>query len=67
MLLENKNLGQTFGSNDQLFSHSTSVAINDSLTKEPIFIENSNPETLVEAFVKELTRRQEIILGEVWD
>ena len=37
-----------------------SVAINDSLR------ENSDPEALIEAFVKELTHRQEIISKEVW-
>ena len=44
-----------------------SVAINDSLTKEPIFIENRDPEHLIEEFVEELTHRQGIISREVWD
>ena len=38
-----------------------SVAINDSLTQEPIFIENRDPEQLIEEFVAELTQRQELI------
>ena len=44
----------------------TSIAINDSLTKELIFIENGDPEVLVEEFVKELIHRQEIISRAVW-
>ena len=40
--------------------------INDSLTKETIFIENKNPEVLIEEFVKELTRRQELISKAFW-
>ena len=42
-----------------------SIAINDILTKEPIFIENGDPEVLIEEHVKELVCRQEII-SEVW-
>ena len=42
-----------------------SIAINDSLTKDPIFIENRDPEALIKAFVKELTCRQENISKEV--
>ena len=44
-----------------------SIAINDSLTNEPIFIENCDPERLIEEFVAELTHRQEIISREVWN
>ena len=43
-----------------------SIAITDSLTKDPIFIEGSDPEALIEAFMKELTFRQEIVSNEVW-
>ena len=44
-----------------------SVAINDSLTNEPIFIENRDPERLIKEFVVELNHGQEIILREVWN
>ena len=44
-----------------------SIAINDSLTNEPIFIENQDPECLIEEFVAELNCRQEIISREVWN
>ena len=42
-----------------------SVAINDSLTEKLIFIQNSDPEILLEEFVKELIRRQDLIYEEV--
>ena len=45
---------------------SISVTINDNLTKDPIFIENSDPETLIKALMEELTHRQKIISEEVW-
>ena len=50
-----------------MFSHSVSIAIDNSLTKEPVFIENRDPEALIKEFVEELTHRREIILREVWD
>ena len=49
-----------------MFSHSISIAINASLTKEPIFIGNKDPKVLIEEIMKELTRRQELISEEVW-
>ena len=42
------------------------VAINDSLTKKPIFIENKHSEVLIKEFMKELTRSQEVISEKVW-
>ena len=45
---------------------SISIAINDSLTKGPIVIENGDPKVLIEEFVKGRIRRQEIISGAVW-
>ena len=38
-----------------------SVAINDSLTNETVFIEHQDPECLINEFVAELTHRQGII------
>ena len=43
-----------------------SIAINNSLTKEPVFIENHDTEQLIKEFVEELTHRQELISREVW-
>ena len=43
-----------------------SVAINDNLTNEPIFLENSDPEDLIKEFLEEILRRQELISKEVW-
>ena len=43
------------------------VAINDSLTNESIFIENRDLWRLIQKFVAELTHKQEIILREVWN
>ena len=40
--------------------------MNDSLTRKPIFIDNCNPEVLIDEFVTELIRRQEIISGAAW-
>ena len=43
-----------------------SVAINDiSLTQEPIFLHNGDPEWLIEEFVAELVRWQEIMFDQV--
>ena len=42
-----------------------SVAINNSLTQEPIFFHNRDQERLIEKFVAELVRRQEVIFDEV--
>ena len=44
-----------------------SIAINDSLTNEPIFIVNQESERLIEEFVAELISRQGIILRQVWN
>ena len=43
-----------------------SVAINDNLTNEPIFLEDSDPEALIQEFLEEIQRRQELISKEVW-
>ena len=43
-----------------------SVAINDNLTNEPIFVEDSDPEALIQEFLEEILRRQELISKEVW-
>ena len=42
-----------------------SVAINDSLTEEPIFLHNQDPEWLIKEFVAELVGLQDIIFDEV--
>ena len=43
-----------------------SVAINDNLTCQPIFLEDSDPEVLIEEFMEEVSHRQELIAEEVW-
>ena len=43
-----------------------SVAINDNLTNEPTFLENSDPEALIKEFLEEILRKQELISKEVW-
>ena len=43
-----------------------SVAINDNLMNEPIFLEDSDPEALIQEFLEEIQRRQELISKEVW-
>ena len=42
-----------------------SVAINDKLTKQPIFLEDSDPEALIQEFMEELLQRQKLISEEV--
>ena len=42
-----------------------SVAINDSLTRELIFLHNRETEQLIKTFIAELVRQQEIIFDEV--
>ena len=42
-----------------------SVAIHDSLSESPTFIEDENPKMLVQLFVEELERRRALILKEV--
>ena len=42
-----------------------SVAIHDSLSESPTFIEHEDPEILVGLFVKELERRQALIVRDV--
>ena len=64
-LYSGKNLAQTSDLMIDCSHIPISVAINDSLAKEPVFIENRDPEQLIEEFVEELTRRQEIISKEV--
>ena len=64
-LLKERNLGLTSDLVIDCSHISISVTINDSLTKDPIFIENSDPETLIKAFMEEVTHRQKIISEEV--
>ena len=59
-------LSFNFGSDNRCFPHSINIVINDSPAKEPIFIENKDPEVLIEEFMKELTHRQELISEMVW-
>ena len=66
-VLRRLNIGLTLDLKIDCSHIPTSIAINDSLTNEPIFIENRDPERLIEEFVAELTRRQEIISREVWN
>ena len=42
-----------------------SVAINDNVTYQPIFLEDSDPEALIKEFMEEVLRRQELIAKEV--
>ena len=65
--LRKRNLDLIFELTVDCSSIPISVAINDSLTNEPIFIENRDPEHLIEEFVAELNCRQEIISRKVWD
>ena len=65
-VLRRLNLCLTFDLKIDCSDISISVAINDSLTNEPIFIENWDPERPKKEFVAELTHRQEIISREVW-
>ena len=44
-----------------------SVAINDNLSNNPTFIENSHPETLIKSFIEELTWRQKVISERIWE
>ena len=44
-----------------------SVVINDNLSDNPTFIENSHPETLIKSFIEELTRKQKVISEQVWE
>ena len=43
-----------------------SIAVNDNLTNEPIFLKNIDPKTLIQSFIKELAHQQEIISKWVW-
>ena len=65
VILEKKDLSLTSDLTIDCSHIPISVAINDSLNRKPIFIENINPEVLIEEFVKELTHRQELISEEV--
>ena len=42
-----------------------SVAINDNLTNQPIFLEDSDPKALIQEFMEELLRRQKLISEKV--
>ena len=65
-MLRKRSLDLTSELTNNCFYIPVSVAINDSLTNEPIFTENQDPECrLIEEFVAELNRRQEIVLREV--
>ena len=66
-VLRERNPAQTSDLMVNCFHIPVSFAINDSLTKEPVFIENQDHERLIEEFVEELTHWQEIISKEVWD
>ena len=59
-VLRRLNLGLTFDLKIDCSHITVSVAINDSLTNEPIFIENRDPERLIEEFVAELTSGQKL-------
>ena len=62
-----RNLGLTLGLKIVCSHIPITVAINDSLTEEPIFIESRDPWRLIQKFVAELTHRERIILREVWN
>ena len=65
--LRKRTLGLTI---DQMIDCShfpVSIATNDSLTKELIFIENRDAKHLIKESVTKLTHRQETISGEVWN
>ena len=66
-VLRRLNLGLTFDVKIDCSHIPVSKAINDSLTNESIFIENRDPERLIEEFVAELNCRQGIILRELWN
>ena len=42
-----------------------SVAIHDTLSKEPVYLVDENPERLIERFIKVLTEKQEAIAADV--
>ena len=44
-----------------------SISINDNLSNNPTFIENSDRETLIKCFIEELTCRQKFISERVWE
>ena len=58
-VLRKRNTAQTSDLRIDCSHIPVSIAINDTLTKEPVFIENQDPE--------QLTRRQEIMSKKVWD
>ena len=43
-----------------------SIVVNDNLTNEPAFLKNSDPKTLIQLFIEEVTHQQEIISKWVW-
>ena len=65
MILKKKDLSVTYDLTINSSHIPISIAINDSLTKELIFIGNQNPEQLIEEFVAELVRQQEIVFDDV--
>ena len=42
-----------------------SVAVHDTLSKEPVYLVNENPKRLIERFIKVLTKKQEAIAADV--
>ena len=42
-----------------------SVAVHDTLSKEPVYLVNENPERLIERFIEVLTEKQEAIAADV--
>ena len=43
-----------------------STVVNDNLTNEPTFLKSSDPKTLIQLFIEEVTHQQEIISKCVW-
>ena len=65
VVLVKKDLSVTSGLMINISHIQISVAINDSLTGEPSFLHNQDPEWLIEEFVAELVKQREIIFDEV--
>ena len=65
VILKKKDLSVTYDLTMNSSHIPISIAINDSLTKEMIFIGNQNPEQLIEEFVAELVTQQEIVFDDV--
>ena len=43
-----------------------SVAVHDTLSKEPVYLVDENPEGLIERFIEILTEKQEAIAADVF-